>query len=70
MVSGGKVVLTAGGSELTGVNLQEHFSRKFGIPVRAVNDMNAVAAADGAWPAEATAAVSVFIWAKTAWGPA
>ena len=47
MVSGGKVVLTAGGSELTGVNLQEHFSRKFGIPVRAVNDMNAVAA--GRW---------------------
>ena len=47
MVSGGKIVLTAGGSELTGVNLQEHFSRKFGIPVRAVNDMNAVAA--GRW---------------------
>ena len=37
MVSGGKiVVLTAGGSELTGVNLQEHFSRKFGISARAV----------------------------------
>lgn len=32
MVSGGKVVLTAGGSELTGVNLQEHFQGNSEFP--------------------------------------
>ena len=47
MVSGGKILLSGGECQLVGIDLQAYFSNRFGLPVRVINDMNAVAA--GGW---------------------
>lgn len=47
MVSDGKILLSGGECRLVGIDLQAYFSSRFGLPVRVINDMNAVAA--GRW---------------------
>ncbi len=50
MVSGGKILLSGGDCQLVGIDLQAYFSNRFGLPVRVINDMNAVAA--GRWSSD------------------
>ena len=50
MVSGGKILLSGGECQLVGIDLQAYFSNRFGLPVRVINDMNAVAA--GRWSSD------------------
>lgn len=50
MVSGGKILLSGGECQLVGIDLQVYFSNRFGLPVRVINDMNAVAA--GRWSSD------------------
>ena len=50
MVSGGKILLSGGECQLVGSDLQAYFSNRFGLPVRVINDMNAVAA--GRWSSD------------------